>query len=245
MSNKILVIGDIHGRTDWEKIVMEALPKFYHIVFVGDYVDSFHLKPAEILYNLKKIVGYKKKYKDRITLLLGNHDYAYIDNHFNTSGYQMHASFDYQDFFKKNYDLFQVAYGFTNDITQRYTLITHAGLTKTYYNNYILPLIENEEGYLYKVTNGKCADMKLHKILNFMRDDKILWKVGSERGGMGTPGPLWAHQSELLEDHYPGINQVYGHTAMDTVVIKMSKGDLLIKVDGSMSKCTPSVLIDL
>lgn len=42
----VLFCGDIHGLTQWETLVNDALKNFYHIVFLGDYVDSFHVKPA-------------------------------------------------------------------------------------------------------------------------------------------------------------------------------------------------------
>lgn len=242
---KVLIIGDIHGRTDWEKMVMHALPKFYHIIFLGDYVDSFDIKPVHIMHNLKKIIGYKKKYPERITCLLGNHDFAYIGNHYQTSGYNMHASFDYQTVFNENAELFDVAWGFRNDMTKKYTLATHAGLTLTYYNNYVKALIEDPTSRLNKLSNGKSDKLEMHEILNFMKNEDILWKVGSVRGGQGTPGPLWADQTELLEDPYPEINQIFGHTATGTVDLNMKDDYFLIKVDGSITKSTANILLNL
>lgn len=239
----VLFIGDVHGRTDWEKIVMMALPKFYHIVFLGDYVDSFDIRPVHILHNLKKILGYKKKYSDRITCLLGNHDFAYIGNHFQTSGYNMHASIDYQAFFNENHEYFDVAWGYQG--YKKYTLATHAGLTLTYYNNYVKKLIEDPDSKLNKLAGGDASKLELHKVLNLMRHEDILWKVGYDRGGMGTPGPLWADFKELKQDPYPDIDQVFGHTAIDTTTLDFVKGNMLVKVDGSMSKSTSNILINL
>lgn len=241
---KVLFIGDIHGRSDWEQMVTQSLPKFYHIVFLGDYVDSFKEHPAYILFNLKKILGYKKKYPDRITLLLGNHDYAYIDRHIQTSGYNFEHAHLYEEFFRQNYEYFQVAWGYRNFITNKYTLATHAGLTIRYYNNYIKTLLDDPGSYLNKLLGNK-KNPELHEILNFMRDDKILWKVGAERGGMGTPGPLWADLRELLEEPYPGINQVFGHTASDTVTVEIKNGDLLVKVDGNLKGKTANIILTL
>lgn len=243
----ILFIGDVHGRSDWEKMITMALPKFYHIVFLGDYVDSFDINPVEILHNLKKIIGYKKKYSERITLLLGNHDYAYIDDHFQTSGYNHHAAMDYKKIFQDNHELFDVAWGYEGGTVAepKYTLATHAGLTLTYYNNYVKTLIEDPESKINKLTGGKTDKLQFHQVLNLMRNEDILWKVGADRGGMGTPGPLWADFKELKEDPYPGINQVVGHSAYDTTTIDIVKGNMLVKVDGSMTKGTSNILMNL
>ncbi len=245
MGNKILFVGDIHGRPRWKAPVAEALLKFQDIVFLGDYVDSFDIRPVEILHNLKEIIRYKKKYPDRITLLLGNHDYAYIDDHSQTSGFNFHMYQTYKNVFESNKELFQVAWGYTNPTTHRYTLATHAGITKTYYDRFIKTNIDNADSRLNTLSGGDASRLKLHEILNFMRDDKNLWKVGSMRGGVGTPGPLWADYLELLEDRYDGINQVFGHTAAGTVSIDLFGEDLVAKIDSNMPKSQPHLLISL
>ena len=245
MSKNTFFIGDVHGRSDWEKMLLIALPKFWHIVFLGDYVDSFDIPPYKILDNLRKIIGYKKKkYGERITLLLGNHDYAYIDKHISTSGYNHQFAIEYRNLLIENFDLFDVAWGYEND-NKQYTLATHAGLTLTYYNNYVKPLIEDPNSKINKITNGKGNELKLHQVLNYMKHEDILWKVGAERGGMGCPGPLWADYNELISDVYPNINQVVGHTAIGPVRIGKSKSSTIYKVDGELSKGTSNLLIEL
>ena len=77
-NKKILFIGDVHGRDGWIDIANEALRNFRHVVFLGDYVDSFHLRPVIIKHNLEAIIGFKIQNPDKVTLLLGNHDWAYI-----------------------------------------------------------------------------------------------------------------------------------------------------------------------
>lgn len=241
---KVLFVGDIHGRNDWEYMVKNSLLKFHKIVFLGDYVDSFDVNPVIILDNLKNIIEYKEKYPKEITLLLGNHDFAYIDQHCGTSGYNWRCAYDYRQLFLQKHNLFQVAWGYKNSDTNRYTLATHAGLTTTYYNNYIKPKLDNPESALNKFLDG-IKTKHLHKILNYMRNDQDLWKVGAMRGGMGTPGPLWADYDELIKDNYKGINQVFGHTAENTICINNIDGDLLVKVDGNLKGSTASIILDL
>jgi predicted phosphodiesterase len=196
---KILFIGDIHGLTEWEEITKQALINFYDIVFLGDYVDSFYVKTVEQLHNLKNICAFAKNNKKKVTLLLGNHDYAYIYNIDSISGKQYAHAFEYKKIFDDNKDLFQMAWGYTNPTTKKYTLATHAGITKNFYTFFLKPEIKEGES--------------IHDLLNRLEGrQEIVWKVGSMRGGRGTPGPLWADYMELIDDPYPDINQVFGHT---------------------------------
>jgi len=108
---KVLCIGDIHGRDDWKDKVNYALTHFVNkIIFIADYVDSFDIDPCEILYNLKEIIEYKKKYPEKIILLLGNHDYAYVFGYSNISGYNYTIQYDYKQLFQENWDLFDIAW---------------------------------------------------------------------------------------------------------------------------------------
>jgi hypothetical protein len=231
-NKKIVFIGDIHGRDGWIDIANDALRNFRHVVFLGDYVDSFHIRPVIIKQNLEAIIGFKIQNHDKVTLLLGNHDWAYIYDRTGISGFKWQVWQDYKKIFKDNIDLFDNAWGYTNPSTKKYTLATHAGLTYTYWNKYILPDLKNPESKLYKLTEGNGLEMEIHEILNFMNGSEIFWKVGNMRGGSGTPSPLWADYLELLDDPYPDINQVFGHTASGTTCLDQFGDYFLAKIDG-------------
>lgn len=242
---KVLFIGDIHGRDDWKRMVEVALFYNLHIVFLGDYVDSKDIRPVLILHNLKKIIELKKQYPDQVTLFLGNHDYSYYDSRTYISGFDVHMWKDYEDLFRKNIELFDIAWGYTNS-NNKYTLASHAGLTLTYYNNYIKPLIDDKESLLNRVSEGAANELPIHQILNYMVNEDIIFKVGNARRGEGTPSPLWSDISELKEDNYPGINQVVGHSIIGGVSTFLKNNDCLFKVDGSFTPgVTASLLLDL
>jgi len=242
MSKKVLFIGDIHGVTDWEQIVQSSLAYFYEIVFLGDYVDSFFISAGEQLYNLNNICSFARKNKERVTLLLGNHDYAYIYNHPGIGGHQYEHIHDFKKIFQDNIDLFQIAWGYTNPDTQKYTLATHAGLTIRFWNNYVKPELK-EGGFLYQFTNG--VDCPIHEALNYMQDKEIIWKVGRARHGMGTPGPLWADYIEMIEERYKGINQVFGHTPQLTARVDQYEDDFIACIDSRGNRKAESLLITL
>ena len=71
-----------------------------------------------------------------------------------------------------------------------------------------------------------------------------MWKVGSMRGGVGTPGPIWADIRELTDDPYPGINQVVGHTASHSVTVDLIGDGIIAKVD-NFGKTTASLVLSL
>ena len=52
------------------------------IIFLGDYLDPYaheNISQEEALANFKEIIAFKQANKDRVTLLIGNHEIHYID----------------------------------------------------------------------------------------------------------------------------------------------------------------------
>jgi len=244
--HKVLFIGDIHGLSEWDNIALAGLKQFYKVVFLGDYVDSFFVRPVEQIHNLKNLCTFIRKNKDQVTGLLGNHDYAYIYSYPYISGHQPAHAHEYRQIFQDNIDLFQMAWGYQSESSKQYTLATHAGLTQTFWNKHILP--EFEEGkFLNIVTEGKSPeDFKIHEVLNYLQDKEVMWKVGSMRGGYGTPGPIWADYMELLEDPYEGINQVFGHTPKASITVDhISNNNFLACVDSWGNKKVVSLMLPL
>ena len=75
---KLIAIGDIHGRTIWQEII-EA-QSFDTLIFIGDYFDSKEdIDPESQMVNFIEICRLKRANPDKVILLLGNHDYHYLD----------------------------------------------------------------------------------------------------------------------------------------------------------------------
>ena len=79
LSAQILVIPDVHGRTFWKEAVEKhpTLP----VVFLGDYLDPYareNITPDDALTNFKDIIAFNQANKDRVTLLIGNHEIHYF-----------------------------------------------------------------------------------------------------------------------------------------------------------------------
>jgi hypothetical protein len=227
---KVLFIGDIHGHTDWRETALEGMKRFQEVVFLGDYFDSFDKSFFQQMENFKAFLSFVRKKGG--TALLGNHDYAYIHGYSQISGYQFAQAHQIQQILRENIDLFNIAWGYRNT-KQSYTLASHAGLTQTFWDRFILPEF-GPDGFITKVSNKSLGDMEIHEALNYLKDKRaLMWKVGSERGGVGTPGPLWADIRELMEDPMGGINQVVGHTANHSISLDFPNDQFIAKVDNS------------
>jgi predicted phosphodiesterase len=68
---KVVFVGDTHGDLDASQQVIERyLKKFYHLVFLGDYVDRGNYSKENIQYLLRL----KLEHPEEIFLLAGNHE---------------------------------------------------------------------------------------------------------------------------------------------------------------------------
>ena len=47
---KTIVLGDIHGRSNW-KLALHQENQFDRVIFVGDYFDSFDITGVEQIHN--------------------------------------------------------------------------------------------------------------------------------------------------------------------------------------------------
>jgi len=228
----ILIIPDVHGEKSWKIPADAAILAGKKIIFLGDYADGYDITSNECIANLKQIILLKRMHPKLVTLLLGNHDFAYVFNEMGTSGFDPLAAFDYYQVFQKNWSLFDLAWGYTNE-DGKYTLFTHAGLTKSFYKS-ILWEIEDENSKLHRLLKDvDFSILPLHELLNYIKDDNdLLWEIGRARNGYYLSGSIvWADKSELLREPYPGINQVVGHTCGYSIDIQIRNGNTLYFTD--------------
>jgi predicted phosphodiesterase len=232
---KVLVIPDVHGISSWKEIVKDVMHMpDVHVIFLGDYVDNYTMEPWLIMENLNDIIEFKKKHPEKVTLLLGNHDYAYLWNKSATSGFNADMLPVYRSIIQESWKHFQVAWGFQGK--EKYTLFTHAGLTNWWYKA-LEREINDPETVMNKIlVDGAVVSWKeypLHELLNFFIDNvTLLWKIGTIRWGTSPSGSiLWADKRDLLKDNFTGIDQVVGHTSGRYVDIRNKDGDKLYFTD--------------
>ncbi len=199
---KTITIGDIHGRDSWKRIDMNSYDK---VIFIGDYVDSYDELSYKILYNLIEIIELKKKYPNKVVLLIGNHDSQYMFYPmYACSGFREEDKDDLITIFNENIDLFQVAY------QEKNYLWTHAGVSTRWYKKY--------SEFLQLDDNTTIAD-KLN-LISYSKDRSILHEVGAARGGdrYECGGPLWADINETRAGIIDGYHQIVGHTSVPKIV---------------------------
>ena len=200
---KHIIIGDLHGRDQWQEITIRNYDK---IVFIGDYVDSFALSDFAILENLKKVISLKKRHPGKVVLLLGNHDVHYLHfPHYQCSGFRPGMQVALTALFNKNRDLFQMAYQHGDHI------FTHAGITNSWYQEFLrLPVLEE-----IRQENDSIADL-INKVENTTQR-YLLYATSIYRGGYSNGSLLWADYKETSVDMLNDFHQVVGHTQVHDI----------------------------
>ena len=103
---KILICGDIHGRTFWKDAVEKHEKECDKIIFLGDYLDPYpweYITRKNAIKNFDEIINYKLNNKDKVVLLLGNHDLPYYDKAFGrNSRYDASNAWHIMEMFQKN-----------------------------------------------------------------------------------------------------------------------------------------------
>lgn len=205
---KIIVIGDIHGRTIWKDIV-EKESDADKIIFIGDYLDSWNHTPKQMADNFLDIEAFKVSSDKEVILLMGNHDLSYISPNLRCSGYSVELD---ELIGNKISNLFRQGFIKTFHIEEN-ILFSHAGVTKTWLNNLV--------NYL------NVKSINVHNQINFINQlakgvPSILGYVDSDKSGYGfsiDQGPLWVRPKSMLSDRLDNLEQIVGHTSHNEITM--------------------------
>lgn len=198
--NKIVAIGDIHGRTTWRDIIKAENPDL--TIFLGDYVTSrTGITEGEQLWNLRSILSYKEKHPRKVVLLRGNHDceaagYGWAECY---PSFMNKDRFPLETFEKLTQWVFQ-----WNDI-----VFSHAGVSKTFLANNNLSIDE-------------MADMLR------LDDQRFAFTPGDPcdySGDSACQPPTWIRPKSLLLDMPSSLTQVVGHTTVEDITEMKDGGD--------------------
>src|SRR4051794_4306602 len=128
---KIIALGDIHGRTLWKSIVIKET--FDKIVFIGDYFDTHEgISAGQQKHNFRDIIQYKAANKDKVVLLVGNHDLHYLSAVGEQySGYNRFNAIEIEELLLAALDNDYLQMCFIHE----QFLFVHAGITKTWCRN--------------------------------------------------------------------------------------------------------------
>lgn len=209
---KTIVVGDIHGRTCWKQIANQEFDKF---IFVGDYLDTHeNITGEEQLVNFEDILQFKRDNKEKVILLIGNHDFHYMPfamEHY--SGFQSGYQWVFKDILEQalKEDLLQIAH------QQGKYLFTHAGVSKTWLNSTMsIGLKENVDEHI--------NDIFLHQPSKYFRFNGI-----NPYGDDITQSPIWIREKSLSKDKLDNLIQIVGHTTKSNL---RQKGRWISNHDG-------------
>jgi UDP-2,3-diacylglucosamine pyrophosphatase LpxH len=220
---KTVFIGDIHGRSIWKEIVEQEKPD--RVIFVGDYFDSFDIPGIDQIHNFKEIIHFKKTSGVEVVLLVGNHDYHYMNMGETYSGFQPALKFDIGQLLKENMEHLQMAYSFDN------FLCTHAGVSHVW-----MDLTFGQYGW-------DCDNLveKLNETFKY-RPMRFIFNGWEPCGDNKTQSPIWIRIRSLLASNKNRRNtsikknfvQIVGHTeikSIDMVAMKKTLGGKYYMID--------------
>ena len=235
----ILCIGDVHGRQFWKKAVEDNIDKVDKIIFIGDYLDSYPwegITRKDAIRNFQEIIDFKSENKDKVILLLGNHDLPYIDkrNFDSRSRYDSSNAYHIEEMFRSHRSLFQLAH--EELISDKRYLFTHAGLQKGWYDN-------------NKKIIGELTVENLNKLLDVPHGIRSLCEASWLRGGTDKFGSIvWNDLRDMhsrINQDIPWEYQIFGHTMLDDdhpLITKQfacidCKKAVIINDDGGFVEC--------
>lgn len=203
---KIVVIGDIHGRDTWWQIA-EANLDADKIVFIGDYLDPVlgqYIEPEDQLANLNEIIRFRRDNPDRVIMLFGNHDEHYrlfnVNEDYAYSRFQVDMVPEFTPLIEElieNRDV-QVAW-----FHGKY-IFSHAGITNTWMQD-------------WGVTEYNINDKLIEQPEAFRFISRGYGYSGS--GDNIFQGPLWVRMASLRKDAYKKYTHIHvvGHTQVDNI----------------------------
>ena len=208
-----IIIGDIHASTKWKQIVDKHQTE--HIIFIGDYVDTFDkIPPEKQAENLKDIVKFREENSDRCTMLIGNHDYHYTKHalycNIEYSGFSRGGKLLYMHLIESLLETKQIqACKVIDNI-----IISHAGISKVWCETYnINP--DNLEKEVNELLYNKIS------AFDFLRNPKDQ-NYHNIYGNGVWQSPLWIRPQSLNKSNFDITVQIFGHTSQDFIEYKNS-----------------------
>lgn len=190
--NKVVAIGDVHGRTLWKDIVAKEADAD-RIVFIGDFFDSFNIPGAEQLENFVDILKFKDEHPEKVVLIWGNHDFHYSQfcGHDRYSGYNDAIAPYFKDMMNILHPQMKIAH------IEDGVLYSHAGVTNTWLFNHGLTVNTIHEAPM--------------ESLRYQREDT------SGYGNHKAQSPIWVRPEALIPDANQDYIQVAGHTRQENI----------------------------
>jgi len=203
-------IPDLHG-SDIFKLINPD--EYDNIIFTGDYFDSFSYSDEEHISMFFSLLEFKKKYKEKITLLIGNHD----DHYFNFPHHVMGGG--YRTTLQKRLTAIvtpSVLEYFKPISVIGNIVASHAGISSIWYSLFKKEFVKQfDEEFLMSSSLEDAFNAA-----SYSRDLRSLFNMVDKRrnGSYTTGGIYWIDQETLKIDGSfdPNYVQVVGHSQLFT-----------------------------
>lgn len=196
--NKLLVIGDNHGRPFWKAIIEKEVPD--KVIFLGDYVSTHEGITAEQqLRNLNEILEYKEENLEKVILLRGNHDLRELGYYWaecNPNEPKVREVMSVDPLKSKFLDLTQWV-SIDEDLK---IIFSHAGISQVWMDNSNIKSVYD----INKLTPSEIFGFTPNHYLDFT-------------GNSETQPPVWIRPQALCKCNVEGWNQVVGHTPVQRI----------------------------
>lgn len=210
----MIIIPDVHGRKFWKDAVLQKQPG-EKVIFLGDYVDPYigyeDVDHDDAYREFNNILEYKKENPEEVELLIGNHDFYYLDKNMACCRHDPQYK-RWNSLFKEYRDFFKLAY---QQIIGKYNyLITHAGVHKEWLD-ILVTVYPFQEGmsiadFLNSLLKTEYNDFRNYLAIHSRYRGLSSYKYGS---------CIWADVREWVKaginERIPGIYQIFGHTRLD------------------------------
>lgn len=253
---KTLIIPDVHCRDFYKEPLMYVLEKLsdVNVVFLGDYLDGYSHEWMEGMSgrfscdysrkgidNLKEIIELKKKYNERIILLLGNHDLTYI---YGTKFCKCRTDYinwgEIYNLFKENIGLFKICHD--EIINNKRIVYSHSGFNKMWENTiYEVLNIEKTTDKDEPINCDILNDLFIKSVEYHYEDEKeprydgmfdILSDMSYLRGGYTSYGSIvWGDIRDFSDTYineeltnealFNDVIQVVGHTQLENMAVSI------------------------
>ena len=217
---KILILPDVHARPFWREAVDKYADECDKIVFLGDYVDPYQPEGytrKDAIKTLEDVIEYKRNNRDKVILLIGNHDAHYFLKGFpRSTRYDSSHAYKLREIYSTNKDLFRLAYEET--INGRKYLFTHAGVMNSWIerNKKIIgePTVENLNR-LVDFPGGISAlsDISSYRTWLGEKSGSLLWSDILEKidVDMSKEDSIMPNEDSIVDGY---DFQIFGHTMM-------------------------------
>lgn len=188
---KTWVIGDIHGKLDFVKEILEEKDK--KLIFVMDVLDSFEKNYAEQIEAFDLIMDAVYE-TSKVDVVLGNHELSYVSPLRRASGWSQFVQNAIDSEGRMPQILNLPIYLQVEDF-----LITHAGISNSWVDEDVIRSTDSISEFI--------VNDDIEHVLQVGWSRMLGMPVGSQIGG-----PVWCdHWYEF--EAIPNVKQIFGHTA--------------------------------